>query len=55
MSKAFAGFLLLLSLLMLFLGLTSSQRTPSPFFILLWILVGGFSAYRLCTTPSRAS
>ncbi|HYG81462.1 MAG TPA: hypothetical protein VD861_13785 [Pyrinomonadaceae bacterium] len=55
MSKAFAGFLLALSLFMLVLALMFSQQTPNPLFVLLWVLVGGFSAYKLCTTPSRAS
>lgn len=42
------------SLFMLFLALVYAQ-TPNPLFILLWVLIGGFSLYKLCATPSRAS
>jgi hypothetical protein len=55
MSKAFAGFLFALSLFMLFLALIFSQKTPNPLFVLLWVLLGVYSFYRLCTAPSRAS
>jgi hypothetical protein len=54
MSKAFAGFLLALSLFMLFLALNFGKST-GPFFILLWLLIGAFSVYKLCSSPTRAS
>ncbi|HJU55824.1 MAG TPA: hypothetical protein VJ715_14670 [Pyrinomonadaceae bacterium] len=55
MSKTFAGFLLLLSVFLIVLALMFSQDGPNPLFLLLWVLIGGFSAYKLCTNPSRAS
>jgi len=54
-SKTFAGFLLLLSLFMIVLALMFSQNGPNPLFLLLWFLVGGFSAYKLCIGPSQAA
>lgn len=55
MSKAFAGFLLALSVFLLFISLALSERTPHPLFMLLWVLVGGYSIYKLCAGPSRAA
>ena len=54
MSKTFAGFLFALSLFMLYISVILSQKAPL-LFILLWVLVGGYSFYKLCTGPSRAA
>ena len=55
MSKTFAGFLLLLSLFMIVLALIFSQNGPNTLFLLLWLLIGGFSAYKLCIGSSQAA
>lgn len=54
MSKFFAGFLLALSFFMLFLGLTALEKA-NPLFLLLWLMIGVFSIYKLCRKPASAS
>lgn len=53
MSKPFMGLLLALSAFILLLNLTAAQ--PNPLVMVLWLLIGAISTYRLCKSPSRAS
>ena len=53
MSKTFAGFTLVLSLFMLLLALTSS-KPANIMFVLLWLLIGVASVYKL-TKKSTAT
>ena len=46
MSKPFFGFLLMLSVLMLLLGVMSVDRAKLAV-LLLWLIIGGFSVYKL--------
>ncbi len=53
MSKPFLGFALLFSVFILWLNLTAAKT--NPVIILLWLAIGGFSAYKLLKHSSRAS
>ncbi len=46
MSKPFFGFLMLLSVFMLALGAMSLDKAK-PAVLILWLIIGGFSAYKL--------
>jgi hypothetical protein len=52
MSKFFAGFLLLLSVFMLLLNLTG-RETGKPYVLILWLIIGAISVYKLCQKPTR--
>ena len=52
MSKPFLGFALAFSVFMLLLNLTGSQTKPGV--ILLWLVIGGASAYKLFGAASQS-
>jgi hypothetical protein len=53
MSKPFLGFALLFSIFILWLNMTAKETNPA--IILLWVVIGGASAYKLFKRSSRAS
>jgi hypothetical protein len=53
MSKPFLGFALAFSIFTLWLNMTAAKTNPA--IIILWLLIGGASAYKLFKKSSRAS